>query len=150
MMPPTGGKNARGRGVTMGKKSVLALLAFATFAAAVVVGMGASAAFAGEQTGNCNNAKPGSSAADNCKTGQNPNANSICAFSGQNDNPNGRRTRRTALAVHRRATGSKTSWVLAIRARRIPARWAREYERLNLATRATETTVSSRAASTQE
>lgn len=73
----------------MRKKSVLALLAFATFAAAVVVGMGASAAFAGERTGNCNNAKPGSAAADNCKKGQNENSNSICSFSGQNDDPNG-------------------------------------------------------------
>jgi hypothetical protein len=73
----------------MRKKSLLALLAFATFAAAVVVGMGASAALAGEQTGNCNNAKQGSPAADNCKEDQNANANSICSFSGQNDDPTG-------------------------------------------------------------
>jgi hypothetical protein len=71
----------------MRKKSLLVLLAIATFAAAVVVGMGASAAFAGEVTGNCNNAPAGSPAADNCKEDQNANANSICAFSGQNDNP---------------------------------------------------------------
>jgi hypothetical protein len=38
-------------------------------------------------TGNCNNAKAGSPAADNCKEDQNANANSICGFSGQNDNP---------------------------------------------------------------
>ena len=59
----------------------------ATFAAAVAAGLGSSAAFAGEVTGNCNNAKEGSRAADNCKDGQNANANSICSFSGQNDNP---------------------------------------------------------------
>jgi hypothetical protein len=71
----------------MRKKSLLALLAIATFATAVVVGMGASAALAGEVTGNCNHAEEGSPADDNCKTGQNANANSICAFSGQNDVP---------------------------------------------------------------
>ena len=71
----------------MRKRSLLALLAIATFAAAVAAGLGSSAAFAGEVTGNCNNAKEGSKAADNCKEGQNANANSICAFSGQNDNP---------------------------------------------------------------
>ena len=71
----------------MRKKSVLALLALATFATAVVVGMSAGTAFAGEVTGNCNNAKAGSRAADNCKEGQNANANSICSFSGQNDHP---------------------------------------------------------------
>ena len=71
----------------MRKRSLLALLAIATFAAAVAAGLGSSVAFAGEVTGNCNNAKEGSQAAENCKTGQNANANSICAFSGQNDNP---------------------------------------------------------------
>ena len=40
----------------MGRKSLFALLAFATFATAAVVGMGASVAFAGESTGNCGNA----------------------------------------------------------------------------------------------
>jgi hypothetical protein len=78
----------RGEGKQMRKKSVLALMAIATFAAAVVVGIGASAAFAGEVTGNCNHAQAGSAAANNCKTDQNANANSICSFSGQNDNPN--------------------------------------------------------------
>jgi hypothetical protein len=71
----------------MRKKSSLALLVLATFAAAVVSGIGASAAFAGEVTGNCNNAEQGSPAADNCKERQNANANSICSFSGQNDDP---------------------------------------------------------------
>ncbi len=71
----------------MRKRSLLALLAIATFAAAVAAGLGTSAASAGEVTGNCNNAKEGSPAADNCKEGQNANANSICAFSGQNDDP---------------------------------------------------------------
>ena len=71
----------------MRKRSLLALLAIATFAAAVAAGLGAGAAFAGEVTGNCNNAKSGSPAADNCRTGQNANANSICSFSGQNDDP---------------------------------------------------------------
>jgi hypothetical protein len=71
----------------MRKRSLLALLAIATFAAAVAAGLGAGAASAGEVTGNCNHAKQGSAAADNCKTGQNANANSICSFSGQNDNP---------------------------------------------------------------
>jgi hypothetical protein len=71
----------------MRKRSLLALLAIATFAAAVSAGLGAGAAFAGEVTGNCNNAKQGSPAADNCKEDQNANANSICSFSGQNDDP---------------------------------------------------------------
>jgi len=71
----------------MRKRSMLALLAIATFAAAVVAGLGTSVAFAGEVTGNCNHAKQGSPAADNCKEDQNANANSICSFSGQNDNP---------------------------------------------------------------
>jgi hypothetical protein len=73
----------------MSKRSLLAVLALASFAAAVVVGMGASAALAGEVTGNCNHATAGSPAADNCKEDQNANANSICAFSGQNDDPSG-------------------------------------------------------------
>jgi hypothetical protein len=72
----------------MRKRSLLALLAIATFAAAVAAGLGTSVAFAGEVTGNCNHAKAGSPAADNCKEDQNANANSICSFSGQNDNPN--------------------------------------------------------------
>ena len=75
----------------MRKRSVLALLAIATFAAAVVAGLGTSVAFAGEVTGNCNHAKEGSTAADNCK-GEDPdqrvsNGNSWCSYSGQNDNP---------------------------------------------------------------
>lgn len=77
----------------MSKRSLLALLAIATFAAAVVTGLGAGAAFAGEVTGNCNHAKPGSKAADNCGPTPNgapadtdpPHASSICSFSGQND-----------------------------------------------------------------
>ena len=73
----------------MRKRSLLALLAIATVAAAVAAGLGASAASAGEVTGNCNHAKQGSAAADNCKEGQNANSNSICAFSGQNDDPSG-------------------------------------------------------------
>ena len=72
----------------MRKRGLLALLAIATFAAAVMAGLGTSVAFAGEVTGNCNHAKEGSAAADNCKTDQDANANSICSFSGQNDNPN--------------------------------------------------------------
>jgi len=73
----------------MSKKSLLALLAFATFAAAVIVGMGASAAFAGEVTGNCNHAGS-ATAQDNCKGEDSEadrvsNGNSWCSFSGQND-----------------------------------------------------------------
>ena len=70
----------------MGKRL---LLVVATFAAAIVAGLGVgvTAASAGEGTGNCNNAKPGSPAADNCKRDQNANSNSICSFSGQNDDP---------------------------------------------------------------
>ena len=65
------------------------LLLSAILGATVVAGLGVgvTAASAGEVTGNCNNAKPGSPAAENCKTNQNANANSICSFSGQNDNP---------------------------------------------------------------
>jgi opacity protein-like surface antigen len=72
------------------KKSLLALLAIATFAAAVVAGLGASAASAGEVTGNCNHAGS-DQAAENCKgaeeSGRVSNGNSWCSFSGQNDNP---------------------------------------------------------------
>jgi len=73
----------------MRKKSMLALLAIATFAAAVVVGMAASAAVAGEVTGNCSHQDPGSTANDNCKgqDGRVSNGNSWCSFSGQNDDP---------------------------------------------------------------
>ena len=103
----------------MRKKSVLALMAIATFAAAVVVGIGASAAFAGEVTGNCNHAQAGSAAADNCKTDQNANANSICSFSGQNDNPNS--TNPENPGGRRSRTGRTLSRVPLIRARRIRA-----------------------------
>ena len=72
----------------MRKRSLLALLVIATFAGAVAAGLGASAASAGEVTGNCNHAKSEKAAA-NCKTDQNVNANSECSFSGQNDNPEG-------------------------------------------------------------
>jgi hypothetical protein len=58
-------------------------LAVATFAAAVVAGMGANAASAGEVTGNCNNAPNGQSQA-NCREDYSQGA-SICSFSGQND-----------------------------------------------------------------
>lgn len=96
----------RGEGETMRKKSLLALLAFATFAAAIIVGMGASAAFAGESTGNCGTPtdppdlafKGSDKAAANCKgpdatdpanQGRVSNGNSICSFSGQNDHVDG-------------------------------------------------------------
>lgn len=71
----------------MRKKSLLALLVLATVAAAVVSGMGASAASAGEVTGNCKNEKS-AQAADNCREDYS-NGNSICSFSGQNDVPAG-------------------------------------------------------------
>jgi len=69
----------------MGKKALLALFAIAAFAAAVVVGMSATAALAGEVTGNC---KPDTTAqaADNCKK-EFSNGNSWCRYSGQNDDP---------------------------------------------------------------
>src|SRR5262245_43894704 len=70
----------------MHKRSVLALLAIATFAAAVLVGLGASTAFAGEVTGNCNKSDVGTTPNDNCKT-EYSNGNSWCRFSGQNDKP---------------------------------------------------------------
>ena len=76
----------------MRKRSSLALLAIATFAVAVVTGLGASAAFAGEVTGNCNHAG-NAKAQDNCK-GQEAGGGtrvstggSWCSFSGQNDDP---------------------------------------------------------------
>ena len=92
------------------------LLLSAILGATVVAGLGVgvTAASAGEQTGNCNNAKAGSPAADNCKKDQNANANSICAFSGQNDDPRRIGPGRTALAVHRRSYGQQNkSGVLA-------------------------------------
>ena len=54
----------------MRKKSLLALLAIATFAAAVVAGLGSTAALAGEVTGNCNH-PDNATAQDNYK-GQEP------------------------------------------------------------------------------
>jgi hypothetical protein len=71
----------------MRRRSLLALLAIATFAAAVVVGLGATAASAGEVTGNCKNDN-NAQAADNCKDDYS-NGNSECKFSGQNDVPEG-------------------------------------------------------------
>jgi hypothetical protein len=72
----------------MRKRSLLALLAIATFAVAVAGGLGASAASAGEVTGNCNHAGS-AQAEDNCKgeDGRVSNGNSWCSFSGQNDIP---------------------------------------------------------------
>jgi len=64
----------------MAKKSWLAV----AVCAAAVAGFSANAAFAGEVTGNCNNA-PNAESDDNCKVDQNSNAASICSFSGQND-----------------------------------------------------------------
>lgn len=65
----------------------------ASIAAAIVacLGIGMGVATAGESTGNCHHADPGSAAFDNCK-GPDPrvsNGNSICSFSGQNDHPEG-------------------------------------------------------------
>jgi hypothetical protein len=74
----------------MRKRSLLALLAIATIAAAVAAGLGASVASAGEVTGNCKN-ETNAHAADNCKEDYN-NGNSICSFSGQNDEPAGSAT----------------------------------------------------------
>jgi hypothetical protein len=85
------------------KKSLLALLAIASLAAAVVVGLGASAALAGESTGNCGAAtdpadlafKGSDTAAANCKGPvaedgtRVSNGNSWCSYSGQNDHPEG-------------------------------------------------------------
>ena len=85
----------------MRKGSMLALLAIATFAAAVVAGFGASVAFAGESTGNCGAGQPvdpfkgSATAAANCKgplaeAGTRvSNGNSWCSYSGQNDYPDG-------------------------------------------------------------
>ena len=70
----------------MGKKL---LLVVATFAAVVVAGLGASAASAGEATGNCSPNTKSEKAAANCKEDQNQNSNSVCSFSGQNDDPTG-------------------------------------------------------------
>ena len=77
----------------MRKRSSLALLKIAILAVAVVTGLGASAAFAGEVTGNCNHAD-NAEAQENCKgQEQGPgtrvsNGSSWCSFSGQNDDPN--------------------------------------------------------------
>ena len=85
----------------MRKGSRLALLAIATFAAAVVAGLGTSVAFAGESTGNCGAGQPvdpfkgSATAAANCKgplaeAGTRVlNGNSWCSYSGQNDYPDG-------------------------------------------------------------
>jgi hypothetical protein len=85
----------------MRKGSRLALLAIATFAAAVVAGLGTSVAFAGESTGNCGAGQPvdpfkgSQTAAANCKgplaaAGTRvSNGNSWCSYSGQNDYPDG-------------------------------------------------------------
>ena len=76
----------------MRKRSMLALLAIATVAAAVVAGLGTSVAFAGEVTGNCSPDTKNAKAADNCKgEGTDPrvsNGNSWCSYSGHNDDPN--------------------------------------------------------------
>jgi len=85
----------------MRKGSRLALLAIATFAAAVVASLGTSVAFAGESTGNCGAGQPvdpfkgSATAAANCKgplaeAGTRvSNGNSWCSYSGQNDYPDG-------------------------------------------------------------
>ena len=85
----------------MRKGSMLVLLAIATVAAAVVAGLGASVAFAGESTGNCGAGQPvdpftgSATAAANCKgplaeAGTRvSNGNSWCSYSGQNDYPDG-------------------------------------------------------------
>src|SRR3954453_7266053 len=85
----------------MRKGSRMALLAIATFAAAVVAGLGTSVAFAGESTGNCGAGQPvdpftgNATAAANCKgplaeAGTRvSNGNSWCSYSGQNDYPDG-------------------------------------------------------------
>ena len=85
----------------MRKGSRLTLLAIATFAAAVVAGLGTSVAFAGESTGNCGAGQPvdpfqgSATAAANCKgplaeAGTRvSNGNSWCSYSGQNDYPDG-------------------------------------------------------------
>jgi hypothetical protein len=85
----------------MRKGSMLALLAIATFAAAIVAGFATSVAFAGESTGNCGATqtvdpfKGSAKAAANCKgplaeAGTRvSNGNSWCSYSGQNDYPDG-------------------------------------------------------------
>lgn len=85
----------------MRKRSMLALLAIATLAAAVVAGLGTSVAFAGESTGNCGANQPvdpfkgSDKAAANCKgplaqdETRVSNGNSWCSYSGQNDYPDG-------------------------------------------------------------
>src|SRR5262245_7312261 len=82
----------------MRKRSLVALLAIATFATAIVAGLGSSAAFAGEVTGNCPTHETGNGGGngksdENCK-GQEEgggtrvsNGGSWCSFSGQNDDP---------------------------------------------------------------
>jgi len=86
----------------MRKRGLLALLAIATFAAAVVAGLSTSVAFAGESTGNCGAGdevlpfKGSDNAAENCKgpraddpadQGRVSNGNSWCSYSGQNELP---------------------------------------------------------------
>jgi hypothetical protein len=87
----------------MRRRSMFALLAIATFAAAVVAGLGTSVAFAGESTGNCGAStdpaglqfKGSDTAAANCKGPvaedgtRVSNGNSWCSYSGQNDHPEG-------------------------------------------------------------
>jgi hypothetical protein len=87
----------------MRKRSMLALLAIATFAAAVAAGLGTSVALAGESTGNCGAATDppdlqfngSDTAAANCKGPlaedgtRVSNGNSWCSYSGQNDYPDG-------------------------------------------------------------
>ncbi len=95
-----------GEGEDMRKRSMLALLAIATFAAAVVAGLGTSVALAGESTGNCGAATDppdlqfngSDTAAANCKGPlaedgtRVSNGNSWCSYSGQNDHPEGSQT----------------------------------------------------------
>src|SRR3954470_21490931 len=88
----------------MRKGSRLALLAIATFAAAVVAGLGTSVAFAGESTGNCGAGQKvdpftgSDTAAANCKgplaeAGTRvSNGNSWRRYSGQNDSTDGSST----------------------------------------------------------
>jgi hypothetical protein len=85
----------------MRKGSRLALLGIATFATAIVAGLGARVALAGESTGNCGASqlvdpfKGSATAAANCKgplaeAGTRvSNGNSWCSYSGQNDYPDG-------------------------------------------------------------
>ena len=65
----------------MRKKTLLAVLAVATVAAATIVALvGAGVAAAGEVTGNCKNSTS-AQAASNCKEDYS-NGHSICSFSG--------------------------------------------------------------------